>query len=149
MSATTQIADVPHYLKTIVAGGIVLATVGLVLLSLPDTAPAAPAPVTLNPADGCFYKKTDAQTSRKLEARTCVTAQELAEFKAGRPGPLLATQLRQDESRHTQERRAYNKALAQHAKANQSAFEIFQRRVKPVMDALDKITPTALLTALL
>jgi hypothetical protein len=125
----------------IIVGGFVLAGGALLLLSRPGDAPTPPAQVVFQQADGCFYEQTTQPQALKRIDRPCVTKQELAAFKAGKTGLPLAGQLDRDAQAYSQQQRVYLTELAQSNEEKNSSFAALSRRVKPVFDFLDKLSP--------
>lgn len=132
---TKQLTVAPTVLiQKIVIGGFLLASGGLYLLTRPMDAPGLPVQVVFQPADGCFYERTNEPQALKRLDRDCVSAEELAEFKAGNTSHALAAELHMYATTYAHNQRIYLTELAQHNEEKSSPFAALSRRLKPTYE---------------
>lgn len=136
-------------LTSIVFAGFVLAGGAVFALTRPGSAPVPPTQVVFSPADGCFYEQRGPLPSTKRTDRACVSAADLAAYKAGAPSLELTSQLRKDTTRNVERKQIFQAESARFEAEKNSPFLAFERRIKPIDEFLDKWCPHHVIARLL
>lgn len=145
MSAQQEHFTPLPFIQFVLVAGVTIACVAHACLTIPRAEPTPPSKIVFQPADGCFYERfAQAQPPKRLE-RPCVSEQEVAAFKAGKPSVKLAGQLNLDAGTYAQQQYVYLAELAAFNESKQSRHAAFAHNVKPFFDFLDRWTPSAII----